>query len=513
VIRRGATATGNGTGTFAKRRVAVVAAGLLAVAAVVVILVLALGGGDDGGPASLVPADALAYVEVDTNPGSQASQSAHRISRALPMLSAQVVGRLGAGLPAIREAGIGSGGHPAGWLGDQVAVAVPSGGFPPVPVELLSVANEKGAEDFASKLTRGPKPVDYRGSQLWVGKRGTAGITDGFLIYGPAKQVKLMVDTSIGDGAALSGSADYGAATDGLPGDGLALGYVSANGAAALLGSLLSSLDPLVAGSGLHGLGFSVSPTDTAVELTLRSAFDPADGGAPPLAGLETFDPKLPETLPAKSLAYAGAGTSGAALRGSLTGLGGLGSAISSAFLALVPGDSSRALSGLSSALGKETALVVQGRSGSTATGLAPPGVGLVSTEVDPEKAKAALRRKATKGLVGRVSGTTLRLAGDRRQLAALTRPKGSLDTTAGYSNAMVGFSTTPTLQAYLDLQSLVPLFEAAGLAENPAYASFASEIRRLRSLGVVVSSEKDSITVQARLTVATGGTSAVGGD
>jgi hypothetical protein len=58
-----------------------------------------------------------------------------------------------------------------------------------------------------------------------------------------------------------------------------------------------------------------------------------------------------------------------------------------------------------------------------------------------------------------------------------------------------------------------VPIFEAAGLAENPAYASFASEIRRLRALGVVVSSEDGAVTVQARMTLATGASAAGGSD
>ncbi len=487
---------------------------ILAVAFVVAIVVLAAGGGGGtGGAAHVVPADALAYAQVDTDPGSSASRSAARIARALPMLSTQVVGRLGSGLQAIHAAGVGSDGPTAGWLGDQVAVAVLGGAFPTATVELLSVDNQRGADGFAATLTRDKTPITYRGSSVWSGRRGTAAVAGGFLLYGPAKQVKRMIDTSIGDGPSLSGSATFAAATGGLPGDGLVLGYLSTSGAAGLLGDSLSFLDPLIAGSGLHGVGFSAVPTDTALEVTVRSAFDPAGHGAPPLAGLETFDPKLPERLPAKSLAYAGVGTSGAALRGSLTGLAGVGSAISSAFLALVPGKSSSSLRGLSGVLGKETAVIVQGRTGTSATGIAPPGVGLVSTGVDPDKAKAALRGRAARKLVGRVSGTTLRVAGDRRELAALTKPKGSLDTTAGYSNAMVGFSTTPTMQAYLDVQSVVPLFEAAGLAENPAYASFATEIRRLRALGLVVSSDKDSVTVQARLTIATGGVSPTGSD
>ena len=59
-----------------------------------------------------------------------------------------------------------------------------------------------------------------------------------------------------------------------------------------------------------------------------------------------------------------------------------------------------------------------------------------------------------------------------------------------------------PSLEAYFDLAGLVPLFEAAGLAENPGYASFAAEFRRLDTLGVSLSASRSSLNLDARLTL-----------
>ena len=491
-----------GIDTYAKRRVAVLA-GVIAAAAAIVVLVLVLAaGGESQDPARLVPADALAYVEVNTDSASSADRGADALARKLPMLSDQVAARLGSGLRAFAAAGLAPGGTRAGWLGDDAAVAMVGGARLPATVELLAVSNQPGANAFAERLTGDRSATRYRGVALRTGRRASVAITHGFLVYGPTLLVKLIVDTAIGDGSNLADDPDYSAATGGLPGDRLALAYVSSSGANRLLGGA-STLRPLASGSAVRGVGIALNTSGDDVELTARSAFHPGDGGKPPLAALTQFDPRLPARLPADSLVYAGVGTAGATLKRSLSGLGGLGSAVSTAFLALVPNHSTHSLGRLLPLLGKETAVVVQSGPGSSSSSPSPPEAGLVSVHVDPKQVKAALPDGSGSHVAHRLDGTTLRVGGDAAEVARLSKPQGSLDTTAGYSNAMVEFSTTPTLQAYLDLNSLVPLFEAAGLAENPAYASFAPEIRRLRALGLVVSSDSDSVTVQARLTVA----------
>ncbi len=490
-----------GIDTYAKRRLAVlVAACAIAGVAVLVALVVA-SGGEPKSPARLVPADALAYVEVNIDPSSAAGRGAAGLAKALPTLSDQVVSRLASGLRAFAAAGLAPGGKRAGWLGDDAAVALLAGPRP-APVELLAVSGEEAANAFAERLTGDRSGTRYRGALVRTGRRGSAAITHGFLVYGPTRLVKVMVDTAAGDGHSLASDANYSAATADLPRDSLALAYLSASGANTLRSSSLALLRPLASGAAVRGVALAVNAAADDLEVTARSAFHPGAGGAPPLAGLHEFTPRLPERLPADSLAYAGVGTAGAALKRSLGGLGGLGGAVSTAFLALVPDQSPKALRRLLPLLGAETAVIIQSGPGTSPSAPKPPHAGLVSIRVDPKKVKAALARAPRERPARRVDGTTLLVAGDAAEVKRLAKPRGSLDTTAGFSNAMVDFSTEPTLQAYLDLKSLVPLFEAAGLAENPAYASFAPEIRRLRALGLVVSSDPGSVTVQARLTV-----------
>lgn len=490
--------------TFTRRRIGVVGLGSLIAAIAVALALVSDRSARPGGAARLVPADALAYVQVDTDPAASEVHGATAFAKGLPMLSGQVVTRLESPLDAIAAAGLSPGGNRPGWVGDQAAVAWLGGTYPPATVQFIAVANQKGADAFARRLTGDQTGTPYRGMTLRTGRRGTAAITANFLVFGPLREVKLVIDTAIGDSDSLSGAGDFDAATGALPGGSLAEAYLSPAGITALAGpgSSLSFLGPLARGSAVTNLALSLTASSSSLELTARTSLGSGHAGRPSLADLRTFEATLPQRLAADSLAYVGVGPGGRAAPQALAGLGGLGSAVRTAFVALVPGQSASALRRLVPAFGHETALVVQNGPKQRGSVLVPPALGLVSTGVDPNVAKAALASKRAKRLAGLVSGKTLQVGSDAPELKNLTNPHGSLDTTAGFSNALAGFSTEPSLEAYLDLESLVPLFEAAGLAENPAYASFAPEVRRLRGLGVAVTSDTTSITAQVRLTV-----------
>ncbi len=58
------------------------------------------------------------------------------------------------------------------------------------------------------------------------------------------------------------------------------------------------------------------------------------------------------------------------------------------------------------------------------------------------------------------------------------------------FDAATEDFDDEPSLLAYLDLAGLVELGEREGLAEDPAYALFATEIRRLLAAGLSVASD-----------------------
>ncbi len=84
---------------------------------------------------------------------------------------------------------------------------------------------------------------------------------------------------------------------------------------------------------------------------------------------------------------------------------------------------------------------------------------------------------------------------------------KGSthLDDSTLFQDATNGFPSAVSTLLYLNLGRLIKLAEQQGLAEDPGYALFASDIRKLRSLGVAVERGPDAIDTQARLAVGTG--------
>ena len=111
-----------------------------------------------------------------------------------------------------------------------------------------------------------------------------------------------------------------------------------------------------------------------------------------------------------------------------------------------------------------------------------------------------------------RVSPTvnlTYAIAGD--DLAVATQPEGVEEIVAGdggldeedmFDAATEEFDDEPSLLAYLDLAGLVDLGEREGLAEDPAYALFATEIRRLLAAGLSVTAEPTSLESGLRIVI-----------
>jgi hypothetical protein len=79
---------------------------------------------------------------------------------------------------------------------------------------------------------------------------------------------------------------------------------------------------------------------------------------------------------------------------------------------------------------------------------------------------------------------------------------EGGLDAQELFDQATAGLPSEPSMLAYLDLGGLIALGESAGLSEDPAYATFAREIRLLRALGVGIESSPEELSTQARLIV-----------
>jgi hypothetical protein len=206
--------------------------------------------------------------------------------------------------------------------------------------------------------------------------------------------------------------------------------------------------------------------------------------------------------LPADALVYLGGGQLSAA---SLGLSGHLGSALPKLARTILGqldvSDTGGLARKLGPVLGKESALaIVPGKT--PKTGLpTPPAFVVISKGVAAEESGRALHRLRPR-FTGKVRGDRLVLARQPSALKRLSRAKGSLAAAPEFRSATAGLPGSPSLELYLGLNGLVPLFEAAGLAENPAYASFAPEIHRLGAVAAALRPSRRALDATLRITV-----------
>ncbi len=469
---------------YARRRIASIT---LVLAAAAVIAFAINGASTSTGspdPRELVPADALAYTEVHLDPAREQSAAASAFASGLPKISKQVVARLSA--PGT-FGDVGLGPTRDGWFGGEFASAsLPEG----AGVELFASNDDAAALRFAGKYVGSPAKTSYRATEILAGKHASAAIVGSFLVIGEDVAVRRAVDTNEG-APSLASYRPARAVLSALPSPSFARFYV-----AAVADQPLGPLSPLHGPAAL-AVRFAGDSLELAAHVRAGSQARPA------LAQLATFKPTLEQTLAAGTLGYFGAGPATAAERALLSRLGGsLPGVVSQVASQLGVSDLKLLARQLVRVLGKETALtVVPGRATSQGQFPTPPAIGLISKGVAARESLHALHA-LRKDVTGEVRGNRLLLAGDPSALRRLADPKGSLTSTRVFRSATAGLASKPAAEAYLDLGGLVPLFEAAGLAENPAYSSFAPEFHRLGAVGATLRPSRRSLDVSLRLTL-----------
>ncbi|HXV52703.1 MAG TPA: DUF3352 domain-containing protein [Solirubrobacterales bacterium] len=548
-------AAGRGAGRFwrslsliARRRLvaAVGAAALLLIlfGAVVPNLPCQLPGGDSCPPADdaeqVVPADALAYLRANLDPESDQFAAAAEIGEQLPALGGQLSDRV-PGLVA------GGGGEPLEfaridpWFADDAAVAVlaPSTG-PPQRVELFEVSDADGAREYAASIAVGEvQTSEYEGVEVSVDQRDVATAqAGGFLVIGTEDGVEEVIATATGADGAES-LADNAAATDIrdlLPDQRFAEAWLSADGIETLVAGnagALGTLAPLAAPGASSGLAASLSAGDDELELAVRSALDSGGDGAGFFAAFPPFEPTLAERLRPATLAYLAIGEPAETIASLLSQAGAQAPGIALAFKGLVRSlrrDANVDLEAeLVGALGDQAAVALEpapGGAGEPLTAL--PYLLFLAEGVDEEAVRrglAALAGQAPglgQGEVEGVETSTVRLSPAVEltyavfdELAAVaTNPVGIAGVAAGeggldeldlYRDATDGFPDEVALQAYFDLGGLVTTGEQAGLAEDPVYAPFAGEFRRLEALALAIFTDDDVLATDARLLLGPG--------
>lgn len=538
-------------------RVRILAAGIVVAAVALVWLVLipaapcSFPGGDSCPPSDdaigLVPDDALAYAHLDIDPDTDQGEAARELSSRMPMLSDLLTGGLmsASGLDADFATRI------APWAGGEAAIALVPAGTAVGRVALIEAEDSDGADELASQLY-GPRQssTEAAGVEVSVGPRGGAwAIDDGFLIVGRESVVMGLLETPSGD---RLDSADDADVIDQLPEDSLAYGYLSADGAKALLAVRdLEPLDTFIDAAATTGAGAAVSADDAGFHLTLRSDLDSERASESPsfFAALPRFTPSLDGDIGVGSLAYLGLGDPASSAESLLDQARTTSPGLVAAFRR-ASGDL-REQAGLDVAedllpiLDSEVALSAQPVSVPAGEQAAPgvvadsstPFVSLLADGVDTAEASRALaelQEPVAKALAPQSDGRvtvfeTIQVAGLQAQSLAVspalnityatyddrlviaTNPLGieqarsiddGLDTAPAYEQATEGMPETVSLIAYVDLVGLLSLGEQVGLAVDPAYTALAPDLRTLTAAALSVDGGDDQIRTDLNVVV-----------
>jgi hypothetical protein len=541
-----------GLSTLARRRL-VAAIGVMMVLGLffglaVPSLPCQLPGGDSCPPADnaeeLVPADALAYLHLNLDPDTDQYELAADIADRVPTFSGQITTRALSRLPGAIGGRLDFEREVRPWFGGEVAVAVIGGATRAQEVELLEVSDGEGATEFADAISAGaPETADYHGVELTVDGRGLATAqVEGFLAIGPRAGVQAVIDAATGpeETESLADEETAVELRDDLPEHRFADAYVSEDGVAALIArnrGTLGTLTPLLAPGATRGASAALAATTEGLEVSVRSALDPERAASLPgfFAAFPAFEPALAERLAADSLGYVGIGAPRTTVRSLLAQAAAQAPEIAAGFEDLVRSlrreDQADVEGELLDALGGEAAFAL-GRPADP--GPAIPFLAFVADDVDMEDAQRALASLQVPLIealgagnpqapvfgqqqIGDVEARTLgisptveltyavfdgiaAIATDPAGIEQLVSGEGGLDQAELYERATADFEDEVSLIAYLDLGGLVDLGEQLGLAEDPVYATFAAEFRRLEALGLAVTSDDELLSTDARL-------------
>ncbi len=468
------------------------------------------------------------------------------LAERLPLFADQVGSRLERLIP-------GPGGRAAvyerdlqPWFGGEAALAIlPSGGGAAEQVVLLEVSDPEGASGFADAIAPGaPASSEYRGVEIATDERGVSTAqTDGFLLIGSQRAVRTLLDTATAaeGSTALSDNRAAELARERLPEHRFLEVWLSAAGAAELLGGGggggLGSLAPFVSPGSTEGAAIALAADGAeTLELAVRSRLDPERESASPgfFSAFPAFDQSLAERLPEDSLAYLGFARPGQTVRALVGQAAAQAPGIAAGFEDLVEtlrrSEEIDLEQELLPALGEEAAIAIEPSKGA-------PFLEFVASGVNEARARAALARlqgpladavnpgsdlQAPVFGASEVAGvevSSLRLspalevayavfdglaviATNPLGIERLAEGEGGLADSDRFERAVEDLSDDVSLLAFLDLDALIAQGFRIGLAQVPAFNTFADELRSLDAFALSVSSDEDLLSTDARLLI-----------
>jgi hypothetical protein len=394
-------------------------------------------------------------------------------------------------------------------------------------------------------------------------------LVGGFLAIGTQSGVRAVIDARIGakGTGALADDRAASAARDALPDKRLADLYLSRAGVARLVASPagpLATFASLINPGASQSAAAALVAGDDGLDLDIRSELDSPRAQTHPgfFEAFPSFTPTLGSKLPPDSLGYVGIADPGttlgsllqqarrsepglaaaigrlakqatklgkANLQGDLVPL--LGGEAAFALEPLSPGTGSAGPAGASppasaagaSALGAPSRSAFVTFVGTVVDGSAAAQVlerlqGPIARALDRSKHAAgfaehevgdvtthSLRLSTSVNLTYALVGSTLAIASRPIGVEQLAAGEGGLDGAGLFDQATAGLPERVSLLGYLNLEGLIALGEQAGLAEDPAYATFAADIRKLKALGLAVQSSPDELATDLRLVIGEG--------
>ncbi len=492
------------------------------------------------GAARIVPADALLYLHLSTDPARPAVQRATALAGRIPDVARLRDGLLGGLTAGGRGTPLSYAREIRPWLGREAALAfVDSGTGRAVPLLVLDVADRTGAERFLARRAAGATGAGkYRGVALLRFRTVAIGFVAHALVAGPEPAVHAAIDASAGRRAALAGDSVYTRASAGAPAGRVADLYVSQAGVRQVLiprRGALGAVASLLDAPGLLGTGLAVSAAADGASVRVHSALDARvveAVGAPP-----SFVPRLTGALPANALALLdvhGLDRAGArfALAASAGGLAGGAGELARGF--------EPALREAGIDLRRDVLPLVSNEVAVAVTGSSPvPLLTLVAPTRDPVRASAVLAqiqaplaqvlaRAAGAGgevpvldeaSVGGVAVHQLRVGpafeldyavfGGRlvistglKGIEAVVRPGPRLAGDARFRTVLGDDSAPVTSVLFLDLRKLLGLGERIGLTERRRSGGLRAVLGRIRGVGLRATGGVAESTAELRLQI-----------
>jgi hypothetical protein len=243
--------------------------------------------------ARLVPADALAYVHVSTDPGRGEDERLLALLRRFPSyakLRERLEGLIGRSGAFDFERDV----RP--WLGKEAGLALLDSGGPAANVLLLlEVASEPKAQSQLLRAAGAAGGVEHRGIAVRRFGGVAAAFVGGFLALGQEAAVKAAIDLHRGSGRPL------GPAPESLPAGRAVDVRLTADGVRRVLrpqAGILGVLGAVVDDPALRGLTMALVPEEKGARVQVRQDKRTATG--------EPFAPKLIDAVPGDAAAYVG---------------------------------------------------------------------------------------------------------------------------------------------------------------------------------------------------------------